>query len=623
LEQDIFLTFETFLARTAKEDRVFLDGRAFLGTGNHEERERFAAACCGMANGGGGWIVFGAELAENEGRENEEDVFAAEGVPDAALLEREARALLRDEKWISADPVSSFHPILGRASSVRALPVCAPPDEPRTLLAVKVEPAEWFLRPLCAGSGFWCVSRGIGLSSGVVYRRIEGNDVASGLDARFRMARDALERTRDDHPVPGLSVRDLDIESAVSFRRAVLTRHPHWANLSEINFLKRALVLDDDEKVTRAGQLLLGVSPNLSGVSPNLSIKESELAAESGPLRLRRGEEARFASNLWSAYADILPELLGGLTEKCAGAVRECFMNALLHADYDAGRVEIDMDAGEDKNGEQFIRFSNPGLPRARVAGSARNYRLLRMFRLAGVVRGHHEQREKRGKWREKGAGGLDIIRICDENFRLCWDTLELVTRAELRLEKVQAYETAGSEISLGRMPVPEEEGITPEKNSLLGLKRVAVSASNILAAASVGPDVEEEEGGGTGKSATGEEERREKAEDGGDEEHTEDAEEYLDEDEETGFIPEFASLEELVRTTPRLRPSIVRGAILELCEEYKSLPELASALARSEMSLRRHYISAMVREGLLEMEFPDRAGHPAQRYRTVADPEP
>ena len=61
---------------------------------------------------------------------------------------------------------------------------------------------------------------------------------------------------------------------------------------------------------------------------------------------------------------------------------------------------------------------------------------------------------------------------------------------------------------------------------------------------------------------------------------------------------------------------AVVRDAVLELCAEYKSLSELASALARSENSLRRHYVTPMVKEGLLEMEFPERVGHPDQRYR-------
>ena len=118
------------------------------------------------------------------------------------------------------------------------------------------------------------------------------------------MALDALERTRDDRPVR-LSVRDLDIESAVSFRRAALERHPHWANLSEVNFLKRVLVLDDDEKVTRAGQLLLAAVPELS-------------REENAPLRLKRGGRCvlfrtsgrpadMFFQNCWALSPKIAP----------------------------------------------------------------------------------------------------------------------------------------------------------------------------------------------------------------------------------------------------------------------------------------------------------------------------
>ncbi|MDR2175617.1 MAG: hypothetical protein LBO82_06735 [Synergistaceae bacterium] len=605
------MTFETFLARTAEEDRVFLGGRAFLDA---VERVRFAAACCGMANGDGGWIVFGAEYT---GRENGKDQFAVEGVADAALLERELRVFLRDEDRISADPVSSFHPVSGRS----------PSGESKTLLAVKVETADWFLRPVSIGADF---SRGAGVFSvfrsvsfPAVYRRVEGNDVLSGFGVRFRMARDALERTRDDRPVPGLSVRDLAIENAVSFRRAVLDRYPHWANLSEVNFLKRALVLDDDEKVTRAGQLLLGAAPEFSGKnSPDPSESKSEKKAESksenksenkdAPLRLKRGEQARFAPNLWSACGGILPELLDPLVENCADAVRECFMNALLHADYDAGRVEIEL-GGDGK--EEFIRFSNPGLPRARGAGRTRNYRLLRMFRLAGLVREAPAQRGNfGGKLNERRPDGLEIVRAYDKNFRLRWDTLELFTHAELRLEKARSHEAAEPEIfPPGWLPVVEEEGVAPEDAEEPDAEKPEIEKPEIEEPddeeAPNGETVpnEETEGAADGEYAKDEEE--------GEGEYLDEAE---DEDEEMGFIPEFASLEELVRSTPRLQASVVREAILELCEDYRSLPELASALARSEISLRRHYISAMVRDGLLEMEFPDKVGHPEQRYRTT-----
>jgi predicted HTH transcriptional regulator len=640
LDRD-FLTFETFLVSTAEEDRVFLGGADFPGDLEPEGRERFAAACCGMANGGGGWVVFGAEYA---GRENEKDVFLVEGVEDSVRLERELRALLRDPERISANPVSAYRHIVHspRLPQNRAAPRRAPSDETRMLLAVKVETADWFLRPVCAGADFLRETGVPGDSSDipscVVYRRVEGNDVVSGSDIRFRMAMDALERTRDDFPAPGLSVRDLDMESVISFRRAVLARRSLWANLSEVNFLKRVLVLDDDEKPTRAGQLLLGASPDLPGMG--------------GPLLLRRaGEDARFASNLWSAYSEILPELLKALTEKCADAVRECFMNALLHADYDSGCVKIDM-GGE---GFGFIRFSNPGLPRTRGAGGARNYRLSRMFGLAGALREVNGVREKHGKSNGKRKSGLEIVRAYDEEFRLRWDTLDLSTSAELSLESVR-HEAAEPEASpYGWMPVVEEGALSKDRTSA---EEYAIAiethvtetpvteeaaAEEVLAEEILAEEVPAEEvlteevpleetALAAPEEAAAElpEEPAPSDPEAADEEMV-DEEEFLDEDEGEGeegeeeegeeeeFVPEFDSLEEMVRSTPRLQASIVREAILELCVEYKSLPELSAALARSETSLRRHYISAMVREGLLQMEHPNKPGHPGQRYKRAA----
>ncbi|MDR1375902.1 MAG: hypothetical protein LBJ22_00205 [Synergistaceae bacterium] len=612
-------TFETFLALTENEDRAFLP---------MEELHRFLPTCCAMANGAGGWIVLGAspESGPQDGEAREglngtgKKPITVEGVPNAALLEQGLRSALEDPRGISANPVPFFRSLSSGGKKV---------------LAARVETAHWFLRPLCVGLD-WL--RG-------AYRRVEGVNVASGHNVRLRAALDALEIARDDLPVPGLRVSDLDAASVASFRAAVTERLLRWSALSETEWLRRALVwapenpfenpLDEESGVTRAGQLLLGkgvVRVRMTGRAP----------ASSPPAS--RTQETWEAQNLWSAWTDLFPKLVRNVSKPCEDALRECFVNSLLHAEHDEGCVEIQM------SGDAVV-FSNPGLPRARLGEVAvRNGRLLRMLKLAGLAGGEGQ--------------GMKIIRALDENFRLRWDTLELRTSAELplkfeamkilvvqvpqkkrasildsmplplaELEKntelppglilatLSSEEPEAPQFEIPQVETPRPEAIEPEAlepealvSEALGSEALEsealepeVLASEALGFETLGPEILEAEPlqpEAIGSEAIGPQVLEpEPAED-----------EYAAKEGEL----EFSSLVQTVRDA-RSSPAVVRQAILELCGEYQSVSALASALARSEGSLRRRYVSAMVREGLLEMEFPDRVGHADQRYKRVS----
>lgn len=616
---------EKFLSDIGDADCEFLSPR---------ELDRFPAVCCGMANGDGGWIVLGATY--------ENDEPEVEGVADPVALEQQLRLVLRNFREISFDPVLSFQTL---SSEGRKLPV------------VKVAPADWRKRPVRAG--------------GVAYRRVEGVDLVSGQSMRVSMALDALEVLRDDHSLQGLSVSDLNARDASAFREAVVRRNPLWEGLSEVEFLKRTLVLDASGTLTRAGQLLLGEGEPVRAVFKGTS------------------SESVHARNLWSACTDLLPRLAESVSRPCVAAIRECFLNALSHADYDAGSVEVE-------RGRTTLMFSNPGLPRAKAPGDSvsRNYRLMRMFVLAGLA--HGEGR------------GLEFVRAFDRGFRLRRDVLELRTVAELSLEIASvicetgalpaapdAGEVGGTEVGWmpvlqkeqsrrledvlhddlslpglirlpypGFIPVPPasaEEGIplsvwvdeveTFAKASALRPEDVPFSEEPVAEILPVREEIAEIPEVPVSEESPIEEPQPEETfmDDAeakqpafGDAAH--ELEEYvvaikngngnghvdsqengtvLDrseaEDEKVMPIPLEApasSKAQMVRETPRLSASAVREAILELCGEYRSISELASLLSRSENSLRRHYLTAMVREGLLEMEFPENVGRPDQRYR-------
>ena len=382
-----FASLPDFLDRTAEEDREFLPEGAL---------DRFPAVCCGMSNGVGGWIVLGAEW--------DEDAPVVHGVSDPSGLERRLRTVLAGERVLSADTVSSFRVVEAEGVS---------------LLIARVDPAEWWRRPVCVGGDY---TRG-------VYRRIEGIDVVSGKRVCFRLALDALERLRGESAVPGMTASDLHEESAASFREAVTARRQEWRELSPEEFWARTLVLSDGE-LTRAGWLLLGKHSARVRAAFNEGTEDEEIF------------EVR---NLWRAWSDLLPRFCAGLSGPCAAALRECFVNALVHAEHDAGSVRL------TGSGDR-VRIENPGLSRSRHGESlCRNERLMRMFRLAGAASGEGR--------------GLDRVRSYRPGFELRHDFLELMTIAELDLERVPVLPEPGPGLAELPLPVAPSDASNAERD--------------------------------------------------------------------------------------------------------------------------------------------------------------
>ncbi len=73
------------------------------------------------------------------------------------------------------------------------------------------------------------------------------------------------------------------------------------------------------------------------------------------------------------------------------------------------------------------------------------------------------------------------------------------------------------------------------------------------------------------------------------------------------------------VRSTKNAPADLVRTTILQLCaDDFRSLQTLANLLGRKPASLRIRHINALIKNGQLEYQFPDRINHPGQGYRTV-----
>ena len=72
------------------------------------------------------------------------------------------------------------------------------------------------------------------------------------------------------------------------------------------------------------------------------------------------------------------------------------------------------------------------------------------------------------------------------------------------------------------------------------------------------------------------------------------------------------------VKASKRVNSDVMEGAILEICAEEKTIEQIAAELGRKDKAtLRKHFISKLVKGGQLELKYPETASHPQQAYRT------
>lgn len=244
--------------------------------------------------------------------------------------------------------------------------------------AIYIPPLIWYKRPH--------------VLNGRVYRRVEGVNVISGMRVRSMIARDALEFSRDDSPIENES---LDAESVREFCARVKSLNEGLKFFGDDEILRRCGVFSG-EYLTLAGAVMLG---DMVKVKASLNYSGGHAEIESG--------------NLWRACNDILPRLTAKLSDKCGRALREIFINALLHSDYNIDtHINIHITSDPPK-----VLADNPGT----IRGTTRNHILRRIFTRAGIIVGKLQ--------------GLNIIREYAPSFTLEHDMLNMRTLATLKLE--------------------------------------------------------------------------------------------------------------------------------------------------------------------------------------------
>jgi predicted HTH transcriptional regulator len=252
-------------------------------------------------------------------------------------------------------------------------------------------------------------------------RNHEGDYRCTDEEIKRMLADSSSELKRDSLILEYYTISDLDPVSIKQFRQLFMTSRPShpWHALSDLDLLKKIGAYRTDRKtgnegLTLAGLLMLGKED---------SIKEQEALSDYFPdfrERLSMDEKIRWTDriypdgtwecNLLQFYLKVLPKLSSTLPKPFRLendervdetpmhiAIREAFVNALVHTDYSlSGNIIIELDM------EKFV-FSNPGtllvsLQQYYAGGisECRNPSLQQMFMLIGRA--------------EKAGSGVDKI---------------------------------------------------------------------------------------------------------------------------------------------------------------------------------------------------------------------
>ena len=329
------------------------------------------ATVSAFANTHGGWLLLG--VREDKGE------ISIDGVKNAEAMKQDIINLMRNRQKISAE-------------------VCGPEDvgikktNGAAIVTLKVRAVPNSEKPVHIDGNPY---------SGTFVRRNEG-DYRCKKEEVDRMIRGAGAQSADSSVLKGLSYDDLDKQTLGRYRqrfRQFNSAH-QWNEYEDIRFLKalggyRKDAHTGEEGFTRAAVLMFGSQEALFSIRPRHLIDFRLLAAGAAGEEARWEDRIAWEGNLYDAFFRIYPRLTESLKTpfRLEGphrldqtpaheALREALVNMLVPADFgEPGVLLIKASPGE------FI-FRNPGFSRVSEddlltgdRSDPRNPVLLRMFR--------------------------------------------------------------------------------------------------------------------------------------------------------------------------------------------------------------------------------------------------
>ena len=581
-----------------------------------------------MANTQGGAIVLG--VAEKS------TGLVWEGVPDAAQLRTVLWGQLNDRHKVSAN--------LLRDDDVYTVE-----DEGRQFVLVSVPRASRLQRPVFVGPNPMTGT----------YRRAEEGDYRCSDDEVRRMLADQSDTPADSLIVEHFGQPDFDPETVKQYRNRFASRAPDhpWLLLDDAPLLTKLSALRRDrstglEGATVAGLLMFGRFEALREALPGFHVDYRERLSDDPAVRWtdRVVPDGTWENNLFQFYLRVMQRLSGDLKmpflldralyrkddTAVHEALREAVVNALVHADH-RGQGGVVIERYPDR-----IELSNPGsLLVSRVqllqggVSECRNKSLQLMFQLMGGGDKAGSGMDKiRAGWRAQHWRSPrleeslqpDRVKLVLPMISLIPDEVDLALRARFgdlftKLDKtaVQAVVTAQVEGSVTNSRMQEITGehskdITGVLQSLVRDGLLTQQNQRRWASYRVAEDSPQ-----FGHDAL----------------HLQEDSPHLVGDSPqlpsnspqlnrlAGLSPEVQGLLPLAdpaRKNKKLPTDQLKGIIRQLCEgRWLATSELAAVVDRDAEKLQSRFLTAMVREGVLELRYPDVRNRPDQAYRTVA----
>ncbi len=616
--------------------------------GRGELPNSFFETYSAFANTEGGVVLLGI-------REKADHTLEVAGIVDVPKVTKVLWDSLNNRQRVSANLLTNAH--------VEEIAVAG-----KSVLRISVPRATRQIQPVYVGAN--------PLSG--TYRRGHEGDYRVPEETVRRMLAEQVDDARDGRVLEHFGIADLDAGTLARYRQRYQSRSPDhpFNQLDDREFLRsiggwsRRRDTGADG-LTVGGLLMFGKLVAIREELPNYMLDYQERAEPRTEARWvdRVTTDGSWSGNLYDFYQSIIQRLFRDLRVpfQLVGdtridetvvheALREALVNTLIHADY-SGRTSVLVVKRPDLFG-----FRNPGSMRMPVEtaleggySDCRNRRLQDMFRYVGLGEQAGSGIPKiRAAWRQQhwrapelveqvepfeqtiftlrmasllpadAVAGLerrlgDAFRQATEVQKLALVTAAVersVTHARLRsmtdahprdvtvalasLVQRGLLETGGAHkrtyYHLPGEPPPAAEAFgfepgsaTPGPPTVTSSEhRVAVSSEHNGGASSEHSDVSSE--------------------------HDVPGSERSDAEQ-----AELAALAAPLRNTRRAPPETVRSVLLALCRgRFLTLPTLAALVGRSPDTIRVHYLTQLLAEGLITLRFPDQPTHPAQAYTTA-----
>lgn len=571
--------------------------------GNGKLPDDFWPTYSAMGNTRGGQIVLGL-------KESPEGDLLVHGIADPERVERELWNQLENPQKVSANIL--------KEGDVAHYAI-----EGKRILVVHVPRAARSQRPVHLQGDLFHA-----------YVRVHEGDRRIDRERVRRMLADAEYDTRDDRVLPKFDLADLDPDSLAAYRnlfRAADPGHP-WLALDERSLLEqlggwRRDREKGEEGLTVAGLLFFGRHIAIREVFPNYFLDYQERPVLDDPTHWsdRITPDGKWSGNLFDFFRRVDPKLHSDLKvpfrldadhqrkdETHVGeALREAFVNALIHADYE-GRTSIQI----VKSPEGFV-LRNPGTLRIAVEeirrggrSDCRNRVLQGMFARIGfgeqagsgfarILRAWREQHWVVPLIADDAEGEYSSLRLPLTSL-FPEDVMERLAAgfgerfARLEENGRLAVATAETEGKVTNVRLQELTSAHPRDLTFLLRRLVAdrfLEPHGDRRGAWYSPQTPPQTPPQTSPQTPP----------------------------QTSALDDETSVIAWVSARSWAPKERVEAAIVEVCRgRFVSAREIAEALGRSRRTILDNYVSPMVAEGRLELRDPDQPSSATQAYRTV-----